>query len=190
MHIAIINGPNLNLLGKRETDIYGNMPFEKYLESLAALFPDVEFSYFQSNVEGEIVNEIQRIGFLTDGIVINPAAYTHTSVAIGDAIAAIKAPVVEVHISNVHAREEFRKLSHVSGKARGSIFGLGLKGYELAVRYLLTHSDLQKHPQQQRKSIVLFWLRGFSDDMQTSGGPDFKQFPFLSLSQFFFYLRL
>lgn len=137
MKIAIINGPNLNLLGKRETDIYGNMSFDKYLEQLKSTFPQVEFMYYQSNVEGELVNELQRIGFDYDGVVINPAAYTHTSVAIGDAIAAIKTPVIEVHISNVHAREDFRKLSHVSGKAVGSIFGLGLKGYELAVRWLI-----------------------------------------------------
>jgi 3-dehydroquinate dehydratase-2 len=135
--IAIINGPNLNLLGKRETDIYGNMPFEKFLDELKAKYPQVEFSFFQSNVEGEIINELQRVGYDCDGIILNPAGYTHTSVAIGDAVAAIKAPVVEVHISNVHAREDFRKLSHVSGKSVGSIFGLGLKGYELALRYLL-----------------------------------------------------
>lgn len=138
MKIAIINGPNLNLLGKRETDIYGNMPFEKFLEQLKAKFPETDFHYFQSNVEGELINEIQRVGYDHDGIVLNPAGYTHTSVAIGDAIAAVKTPVVEVHISNVHAREDFRKLSHVSGKSVGSIFGLGLKGYELAVEYLLS----------------------------------------------------
>lgn len=138
MKIAIINGPNLNLLGKRETDIYGNMPFEQYLDSLRKKYTDVEISYFQSNVEGELINELQRVGFDYDGIVLNPGGYTHTSVAIGDAIAAIKTPVVEVHISNVHAREDFRKLSHVSGKAAGSIFGLGLKGYELAIDYLLS----------------------------------------------------
>lgn len=137
MKIAIINGPNLNLLGKRETDIYGNRSFENFLDQLKQKYPDVEFSYFQSNVEGELVNELQRIGYTVDGIILNPAAYTHTSVAIGDAIAAIKAPVVEVHISNVHAREDFRKLSHVSGKSVGSIFGLGLKGYELAVQFFL-----------------------------------------------------
>jgi 3-dehydroquinate dehydratase-2 len=137
MKIAIINGPNLNLLGKRETDIYGNMSFDKYLNTLEAKFPQVEFTYYQSNVEGELVNELQRTGFDFDGIILNPAAYTHTSVAIGDAVAAIKTPVIEVHISNVHSREDFRKLSHVSGKAVGSIFGLGLKGYELAVIYLL-----------------------------------------------------
>ncbi len=136
MKIAIINGPNLNLLGKRETDIYGNMPFEKFLELLKSKYANIEINYFQSNVEGELINEIQRIGFDYDGIILNPAGYTHTSVAIGDAIAAIKVPVVEVHISNVHAREDFRKLSHVSGKAIGSIFGLGLKGYELAIEYL------------------------------------------------------
>mgnify|MGYP000986031306 FL=1 len=138
MKVAIINGPNLNLLGKRETDIYGNMSFEQYLDSLRKKYTDVEISYFQSNVEGELINELQRVGFDYDGIVLNPGGYTHTSVAIGDAIAAIKTPVVEVHISNVHAREDFRKLSHVSGKAAGSIFGLGLKGYELAIEYLLS----------------------------------------------------
>lgn len=138
MKVAIINGPNLNLLGKRETDIYGNMSFEQYLDSLRKKYTDVEISYFQSNVEGELINELQRVGFDHDGIVLNPGGYTHTSVAIGDAIAAIKTPVVEVHISNVHAREDFRKLSHVSGKAAGSIFGLGLKGYELAIDYLLS----------------------------------------------------
>ncbi len=137
MKLAIINGPNLNLLGKRETDIYGNKPFESFLEELKKKFPKVSFSYFQSNVEGELVNELQRVGFDHDGIILNPGGYTHTSVAIGDAIAAIKAPVVEVHISNVHAREDFRKMSHVSGKAVGSIFGLGLKGYELAVEFFI-----------------------------------------------------
>jgi 3-dehydroquinate dehydratase-2 len=137
MRIAIINGPNLNLLGKRETDIYGNMPFEKFLESLKEKYAYIDFSYFQSNVEGELINELQRVGFDYDGIILNPAGYTHTSVAIGDAIAAIKTPVVEVHISNVHAREDFRKLSHVSGKAAGSIFGLGLKGYELALEWFI-----------------------------------------------------
>ena len=137
MRIAIINGPNLNLLGKRETDIYGNMPFESWLEQLKTAYPQVQFSYYQSNVEGELIDELQRVGFDYDGIILNPAGYTHTSVAIGDAIAAIKTPVVEVHISNVHAREDFRKLSHVSGKSVGSIFGLGLKGYELALQFLI-----------------------------------------------------
>lgn len=139
MKIAIINGPNLNLLGKRETDIYGNIPFEQFLEQLRKKYPSIGISYFQSNVEGEIVNELQRVGFDHDGIVLNAAGYTHTSVAMGDAVAAIKAPVVEVHISNVHAREDFRKFSHLSGKAVGSIFGLGLKGYDLAIEYLLNN---------------------------------------------------
>ena len=137
MKIAIINGPNLNLLGKREPGIYGNQSFENFLETLRAKYPLVEFSYYQSNVEGELINEIQRVGFTADGIVMNPGGYTHTSVAIGDAIAAVKAPLIEVHISNVHAREDFRRLSHVSAKAAGSIIGLGLKGYELAVEWFL-----------------------------------------------------
>jgi 3-dehydroquinate dehydratase-2 len=138
MKIAIINGPNLNLLGQRETSVYGTQSFEEFFEALKTQFPAVEFHYVQSNIEGELINAIQNCGFNYDGIVLNPGGYTHTSVAIGDAIAAVKAPVVEVHISNVHAREEFRKLSHVSGKAAGSIIGLGLKGYELAVRWLLS----------------------------------------------------
>jgi 3-dehydroquinate dehydratase-2 len=137
MKIAIINGPNLNLLGKRETDIYGNMPFEEYLTKLQQKYPHIHFRYFQSNIEGELIDEVQRVGFDHDGIVINPGGYTHTSVALGDAIAAIKTRVVEVHISNVHAREEFRKLSHVSGKSVGSIFGLGMQGYELALQWFI-----------------------------------------------------
>ncbi|MBN8836271.1 MAG: type II 3-dehydroquinate dehydratase [Sphingobacteriia bacterium] len=139
MKIAIINGPNLNLLGKREPDVYGNESFEDYFKTLQSLFPAIEFSYYQSNVEGELINELQRAGFSVDGIVMNPGGYTHTSIAIGDCIAAIKAPVIEVHISNVHAREDFRKISHVSAKAKGSIVGLGLKGYELAVKALMNH---------------------------------------------------
>ncbi len=139
MTIAIINGPNLNLLGKRETDIYGLMSFDQYLTLLREKFPAVTIEYFQSNIEGEIVNALQQYGFSADGIVLNPASYTHTSVAIGDAVAAIKTPVIEVHISNVHAREDFRKFSHVSGKSVGSIFGLGLKGYELAIAWFLGH---------------------------------------------------
>ncbi|MCX6316271.1 MAG: type II 3-dehydroquinate dehydratase [Bacteroidetes bacterium] len=138
MKIAIINGPNLNLLGTRETSVYGDMSFDTFLDALRKKYTSVEFDYFQSNVEGELINELQRVGFSHDGIVLNPGGYTHTSVAIGDAIAAITAPVVEVHISNVHAREEFRKISHVSAKAAGSIIGLGLKGYELAIDWLLT----------------------------------------------------
>jgi 3-dehydroquinate dehydratase-2 len=138
MKIAIINGPNLNLLGKRETDIYGNQSFDDYLKTIIPRYPSADIHYYQSNVEGDLINELHRVGFSYDGIIINPGGYTHTSVAIGDAIAAIKTPVVEVHISNVHAREDFRKFSHVSGKAAGSIFGLGLKGYELALEYFLS----------------------------------------------------
>ena len=137
MKITIINGPNLNLLGTREPEVYGSQTFGQYFEQLKSIFPEVEFSYFQSNVEGELIDALQGAGFSADGILLNPGGYTHTSVAIGDAIAAIKAPVIEVHISNVHAREEFRRLSHVSGKAKGTIAGLGMKGYELAVRYFL-----------------------------------------------------
>ncbi len=137
MQIAIINGPNLNLLGKRETGIYGNESFEDFLEKLRAKFPAVTFHYYQSNVEGELINEIQRVGYSFDAIILNPGGYTHTSVALGDAIAAIKTPVIEVHISNIFGREEFRKLSHVSGKSVGVISGLGLKGYELAIQYFL-----------------------------------------------------
>lgn len=137
MKIVIINGPNLNLLGKREPHIYGELGFEAYLPQLKSAFPDVDFIHFQSNIEGEIIDALQREGFTADGIILNPGGYTHTSVAIGDAIAAISSPVVEVHISNVHAREEFRRISHVSAKCRGTISGLGLKGYELAARYLM-----------------------------------------------------
>ena len=135
MKIAIINGPNLNLLGTREPTIYGNQSFEEYFERLKAKFPAIQFEYYQSNIEGELIGEVQRVGFSFDGIIINPGGYTHTSVALGDAIAAISTPVVEVHISNIFGREDFRKLSHVSGKSVGVISGLGLRGYELAVVY-------------------------------------------------------
>jgi 3-dehydroquinate dehydratase-2 len=137
MKIAIINGPNLNLLGTREPAIYGSQSFEQYFEEIKGRFSTIEFHYFQSNVEGELINEIQRIGFTYDGIILNPGGYTHTSVALGDAIAAITTAVVEVHISNIFGREDFRKLSHVSAKAKGVISGLGLKGYALAVNYFL-----------------------------------------------------
>jgi 3-dehydroquinate dehydratase-2 len=137
MNIAIINGPNLNLLGTREPAIYGNQTFEMYFEELKTTFPLVTFYYFQSNVEGELINEIQRIGFTFDGIILNPGGYTHTSVALGDSIASITTPVIEVHISNIFGREEFRKLSHISAKAKGVISGLGLKGYALGVSYFL-----------------------------------------------------
>lgn len=137
LKIAIINGPNLNLLGKREPDIYGNTSFEEFLDSLKKKFANIEISYFQSNVEGELINELQRVGFDYDGIILNPGGYTHTSVAIGDAVAAITTPVIEVHISNVQAREDFRKHSFVSDKAAGSISGLGLNGYEIALEWFL-----------------------------------------------------
>lgn len=137
MKIAIINGPNLNLLGTREPGVYGSQTFEAFFAELQQRFADVDFTYYQSNVEGELINELQRVGFSYDGIIMNPGGYTHTSVAIGDCIAAITTPVIEVHISNVHAREDFRKISHVSAKSKGSIIGLGLKGYELAVHWLL-----------------------------------------------------
>jgi 3-dehydroquinate dehydratase-2 len=137
MRIAIINGPNLNLLGTREPEVYGTQTFEQFYVGLQKKYPTVTFSYFQSNIEGELIDELQRTGSSADGILLNPGGYTHTSVAIGDAIAAIKAPVIEVHISNIHAREEFRRISHVSAKAKGTIAGLGLKGYELALQYFL-----------------------------------------------------
>ena len=137
MKIAIINGPNLNLLGTREPQVYGNQTFDQYFETLKEKYPQVEFSYYQSNVEGELINELQRAGFSYDGILLNPGGYTHTSVAIGDAIASITTPVIEVHISNVHAREEFRKISHVSAKAKGTICGLGLNGYALGVAFFI-----------------------------------------------------
>lgn len=138
MRIAIINGPNLNLLGRREIDIYGSESFDSYLPKLASMFPNIDFEYFQSNIEGELISELQRVGFDFDGIILNPGGYSHTSIAIGDAVAAIKATVVEVHISNIFSREDFRKHSHVSAKAKGVISGLGMKGYELAVSYILS----------------------------------------------------
>ena len=136
MKITIINGPNLNLLGKRETDIYGDESFDTYFEKLKSIFPEIEFEYFQSNIEGELIDAIQKFGYTSEGIILNPGGYTHTSVAIGDAVAAVPAKVVEVHISNIFGREEFRKISHVSAKCIGVISGLGLKGYELAINYL------------------------------------------------------
>ena len=135
MKIAIINGPNLKLLGVREVDIYGEESFASFFDKLQQKFTSVEFLYYQSNVEGELINKIQEVGFSFNGIIFNPGGYTHTSVAIGDAIAAITSPVIEVHISNIFGREEVRKLSHVSAKAKGVISGLGLKGYELAIDY-------------------------------------------------------
>lgn len=138
MKIAIINGPNLNLLGKREVGIYGNESFESFFEVLKKNYPSHELSFFQSNIEGELIDEIHRVGFTVGGIIINPGGYTHTSVAIGDAIAGVTAPVIEVHISNIFNREEFRKISHVSAKAKGVMSGFGLKGYVLAIEFLST----------------------------------------------------
>src|SRR5215211_6006652 len=137
MKISIINGPNLNLIGTRETDIYGSESIEHYFQKLRKKYENIDFDYFQSNIEGEIINEIHSAGKKMDAIILNPGGYTHTSVAIGDAVAGIKIPVVEVHMSNIFGREEFRKISHVSAKCVGSISGLGIKGYELAVRYFL-----------------------------------------------------
>lgn len=137
MEILIINGPNLNMLGKREPDIYGNQSFETYLEQLSAEIKGVKLSYFQSNSEGEIVTRLQQADDNCRGIVLNAAAYTHTSVAIADAVKAISIPVIEVHISNIFQRETFRHHSYISPHAKGVIAGLGLKGYELAVRSLL-----------------------------------------------------
>ncbi len=137
MKIAIINGPNLNLVGTREPGVYGSETFEAYLQKLREEYEDIDFDYFQSNVEGELVNEIQAADKKADGIVLNAGAYTHTSIAIGDAIAAIKTPVIEVHISNVYAREDFRKFSHISAKCAGTISGFGLKSYLLAVESFL-----------------------------------------------------
>lgn len=141
MNIAIINGPNLNLLGQREPTVYGHRSFDDFLQSLRERFSTVAISYFQSNVEGELINELQRVGFSADGIIFNPGGYTHTSVAIGDAVAAIQSPVIEVHISNVHAREEFRRHSFVSPKAAGTIAGLGLEGYALALEWLMRRDN-------------------------------------------------
>ena len=138
MNISIINGPNLNLLGKREPEIYGTESFDDFLQRLRADYPGIQIHYFQSNVEGELINELQRVGFSHDGIILNPGGYTHTSVAIGDAVAAIETPVIEVHISNIYSREDFRKVSYVSPYSKAVISGLGLEGYELALRYFST----------------------------------------------------
>lgn len=134
MNLIIINGPNLNLLGKREPEVYGKLTFEEYLTTLKGNFPTVTLDYFQSNVEGELINKIQDVGFTYDGIILNAAAYTHTSVGIGDAIKAIETPVVEVHISNTFSREEFRHHSFISPVAKGVILGFGLKSYDLAIK--------------------------------------------------------
>ncbi|MDO4195402.1 MAG: type II 3-dehydroquinate dehydratase [Prevotellaceae bacterium] len=133
MKILIVNGPNLNLLGVREPGIYGSESFECYLPALQAKYPDVEIEYYQSNIEGEMINKMQEVGFTYDGIILNAGAYTHTSIALGDCIRALKCPVIEVHISNVHQREEFRHKSMISAACKGVICGFGLKSYELAL---------------------------------------------------------
>ena len=140
MNIAILNGPNLNLLGKREPEVYGNKDFNEYFDQLQSLFPEINLTYYQSNVEGELINELQRVGFDVDGIILNAAAYTHTSVGIGDAIKAIAAPVIEVHISNTFSREDFRHTSFVTPNAKGLILGFGLDVYRLAIESFLPKS--------------------------------------------------
>jgi 3-dehydroquinate dehydratase-2 len=137
MEIVIINGPNLNLLGRREPEKYGHSSFEDYLASLKSIYPNVKISYFQSNIEGEIINEIHKSGFTRDGIILNAGGYTHTSVAITDAISAVTAPVIEVHITNILAREEFRHISLIGRSCKGSISGFGLDSYRLAVEALI-----------------------------------------------------
>lgn len=137
MKIIIINGPNLNLLGKREPEIYGSQTFEDYLSQLKSEFPGVELDYFQSNIEGEIIGKLQETGFSFDGIILNAAAYTHTSVGIGDAVKAIKTPVIEVHISNTFSRESFRHQSYISPNAAGIIVGFGMESYKLALQYFV-----------------------------------------------------
>jgi 3-dehydroquinate dehydratase-2 len=137
MKICIINGPNLNLLGKREPEVYGNQTFEDYFAILKNKFLAIEISYFQSNIEGELIDKIQELGFTYTGIILNAGAYTHTSIAIGDAIKAITTPIIEVHISNTYSRESFRHQSYISGNAKGVILGFGLQSYELAIRSFL-----------------------------------------------------
>lgn len=137
MKLLIINGPNLNLLGTRETDVYGTETFESYFEKLKAQFPAIELSYYQSNIEGEIISKIQEVGFSHTGIILNAGAYTHTSIGIADAIKAITSPVVEVHISNTFSRETFRHQSFISPHAKGVIIGFGLNSYQLAVQSYL-----------------------------------------------------
>lgn len=135
MKIIIINGPNLNLLGKREPSIYGNTSFEEILQEFKKEFPEIQISYYQSNVEGELINKIHESDNLTDGIILNAGAYTHTSVALGDAVKAVRTPVVEVHISNIFSREDFRHVSYISPYCAGSIIGFGMDSYKLALHY-------------------------------------------------------
>lgn len=136
-NLIIINGPNLNLLGKREPEIYGSKTFDDYLEELKIKFKHLNIDYYQSNIEGEIIDKLHEVGFVSDGIILNAGAYTHTSVGIGDAISAIKTPVIEVHISNTFSREEFRHQSYISPNAKGVIIGFGLKSYDLAIQSLI-----------------------------------------------------
>jgi 3-dehydroquinate dehydratase-2 len=137
MKILILNGPNLNLLGKREPEVYGSITFADYFKELESKFEEVQLESFQSNIEGEIISKIQEVGFSYDGIVLNAASYTHTSVGIGDAVKAVETPVVEVHISNTHKREEFRHVSYISSGAKGVILGFGLQSYDLAIQSFL-----------------------------------------------------
>ena len=146
MNIIIINGPNLNLLGKREPSIYGSQPFEDYLEILQKKYPEINISYYQSNIEGELVNSIQETGFISDGIILNAGAYSHTSIAIADAIAAVKCPVIEVHISNTQKREEFRHHSFLSAVCMGVILGFGMDSYRLAIEALI---DVEKRKEKE-----------------------------------------
>jgi len=142
LHITIINGPNLNLLGTREPHIYGNQSFDEYLKGLRKRFPIVDISYLQSNIEGELINHLHACMGKSDGVVLNAGAYTHTSIAIADAVAAIGIPVIEVHISNILAREDFRKTSYISAKCAGSISGLGMDGYALGIQYFLDKHEI------------------------------------------------
>lgn len=137
MNLIIINGPNLNLLGKREPEVYGNQTFEEYLNKLKTKYPSINFTYFQSNIEGELIDKIQEYGFSSDGIILNAGAYTHTSIGIGDAVKAISTPVIEVHISNTFSRETFRHQSYISPNAKGVIIGFGLLSYDLAIASFL-----------------------------------------------------
>jgi 3-dehydroquinate dehydratase-2 len=138
MKLLIINGPNLNLLGSREPEVYGTKPFESYLKKLRKHYHEISIEYFQSNIEGEIINALQKAGYLYDGIIINAGGYTHTSVAIADAVKAIKTPVIEVHISNTFAREPFRHTSFLAAYVKGSIIGFGMESYRLAIESLIT----------------------------------------------------
>ena len=137
MKLIIINGPNLNLLGTREPSVYGNQTFDEYYKTLQIKFKNIELAYYQSNIEGELIDKLQKVGFIYDGIILNAGGYTHTSVALHDAIAAIKTPVIEVHISNIFAREDFRHVSLIAPKCKGSISGFGLDSYRLAIESFL-----------------------------------------------------